>query len=138
LGARDLLRLEMGYSLYGHELDENTSPLEAGLGAFVHFEHEFVGKEALLNEKEEGSKRKIIAFETRSKRAPRHGFKILQDTKEIGVVTSGVYSPKVDSGIGLGYVNVADFDETKSIQINNERGFLEAYVTDLPFYKKEK
>ena len=128
----------MGYSLYGHELDETTSPLEAGLASFVHFDHEFVGKEALLKEKETGSKRTLIAFETRSKRAPRHGFKILQNTKDIGIVTSGVYSPKVDSGIGLGYVDVADFDETKSIQINNERGFLEAYVTKLPFYKKEK
>lgn len=138
LGARDLLRLEMGYSLYGHELDETTSPLEAGLKPFVHFDHEFVGKEALLKEKELGSTRKIIAFETRTKRAPRHGFKILQNDKEIGVVTSGIYSPKVNSGIGLGYVTIADFDENESIQINNERGSLDAYVTSLPFYKKEK
>ena len=138
LGARDLLRLEMGYSLYGNELDEETSPLEAGLASFVHFDHAFVGKEALLKEKEDGSKRTLIAFETRSKRAPRHGFVISQNKQEIGIVTSGVYSPKVGSGIGLGYVNVADFNKNDIIEINNERGSLEAYVTTLPFYKKEQ
>jgi aminomethyltransferase len=100
LGARDVLRLEKGYSLYGHELDENTTPAEAGIDMFVQYKsHDFTGKEALLKQKEEGISKVIIPFTTNSKRTPRHGFDIYQNDKKIGVVTSGTYAPSVGSGI---------------------------------------
>lgn len=136
LGARDVLRLEKGYSLYGQELDENTTPLEAGLGMFLQESSYYTGKEALDKQKEQGITKKLIAFKTNSKRAPRHGFSITQEGKEIGAVTSGVYSPCVASGIGLGYVSVKEFDETKPFEIQAERGSIAVTLTTLPFYKK--
>ncbi|MBL0687606.1 MAG: glycine cleavage system aminomethyltransferase GcvT [Sulfurospirillum sp.] len=89
LGARDVLRLEMGYSLYGQELNENTTPIEAGVGFFVKYDKEFTGKEALLRQKKEGTLRESISFKTDSKRAPRNGMEIWQNDKRVGVVTSG-------------------------------------------------
>jgi aminomethyltransferase len=136
LGARDVLRLEMGYSLYGQELDEETTPLEAGLEYFVQDTSYYRGKEALEEQKKAGIPRKLIAFTTNSKRAPRHGFAIIQDGIEIGVVTSGTYSPSVESGIGLGYVQTSKFDTNKTIEIQNERGSIAVTITTLPFYKK--
>lgn len=136
LGARDVLRLEMGYSLYGQELDENTTPLEAGLGVFVQESSYYKGKEALDKQREEGIKKKLIAFKTNSKRAPRHDFTITQEEKEIGKVTSGTYSPSVGSGIGLGYIDIKEFDETKPFEIKTDRGSIEVTLTTLPFYKK--
>ncbi|DAB33335.1 MAG TPA: glycine cleavage system protein T [Sulfurospirillum sp. UBA12182] len=136
LGARDVLRLEMGYSLYGQELDENTTPLEAGLEYFVQYTSHFRGKEALEQQKQNGIPKKLIAFKTNSKRAPRHGFEIMQEGLNIGVVTSGTYSPSVASGIGLGYVETSKFNADKPIQISSERGSMPVELTTLPFYKK--
>lgn len=138
LGARDVLRLEVGLALYGQDLDEKTTPLEANLASFLTFEKYFVGKDALLQQKEMGVSKKLIAFKTNSKRAPREGFEIIQDDKVIGVVTSGVFSPSVGSGIGIGYVSTALFDEHKKIQLKNERGSMQVELTKLPFYKKQK
>lgn len=136
LGARDVLRLEMGYSLYGQELDEKTTPLEAGLEYFVQDSSYYRGKEALEKQKEAGIPKKLIAFKTNSKRAPRHGFEIIQEDEVIGVVTSGTYSPSVESGIGLGYVQSTKYDATKEIEIKSERGSIAVTITTLPFYKK--
>lgn len=136
LGARDVLRLEMGYSLYGHELDENTTPLEAGLEYFVQYSSHFRGKDALEEQKQKGVFKKLIAFKTNSKRAPREGFEIIQDEKVIGKVTSGTYSPSLENGIGLGYVETALFDTNKTIEIKNERGSMQVECTTLPFLKK--
>lgn len=91
LGARDVLRLEMGYSLYGQELDENTTPLEAGLGIFTKADKHYTGKDALEKQKAEGIPKKLIAFKTNSKRAPRIGFDICQNGEKIGTVTSGTF-----------------------------------------------
>lgn len=105
LGARDLLRLEMGYSLYGHELSEELTPLESGLGRFVDFEKDFIGKEALLSQKENGLPRKIIGLVSDSRRAPREGHKIFDEQRqEAGRVTSGGFSPELNTGIGLALV----------------------------------
>jgi aminomethyltransferase len=137
LGARDVLRLEMGYSLYGQELDEDTTPIEAGVGFFVQYDKHFVGKEALLKQKEEGAKKKTIAFTTNSKRAPRHGNEIWQNDKKIGFVTSGTFSPSVKSGIGLGRVKSDLFDKDEPLEIKTGRGSIPIFLTKLPFLKKD-
>jgi aminomethyltransferase len=105
LGARDTLRLEMGYPLYGQDLDINHSPLAAGLIKFVDLTKDFIGKDALLNEQKSGLKEKLICFQTDSRRAARHGFTILDNNKSVGVVTSGSFSPSLSVGIGMGYVS---------------------------------
>ncbi|MCF6173257.1 MAG: glycine cleavage system aminomethyltransferase GcvT [Campylobacteraceae bacterium] len=136
LGARDVLRLEKGYSLYGHELDENTTPAEAGIDMFVQYKtHDFTGKEALLKQKEEGISKKIIPFVTNSKRSPRNGFEIFQNGKKIGIVTSGTYSPSVENGIGLGFVDVKLYDENAQLELNTGRGSMPIYQAILPFLK---
>ncbi len=135
LGARDVLRLEKGYSLYGHELDEQTTPLEAGIDMFVQYDsHDFTGKKALLEQKNRGAKKRIIAFKTNSKRSPRQGFEIYQNGQKIGVVTSGTYSPSVQSGIGLGFVDTQLFDENAKQELQSARGNIPIEVTKLPFY----
>lgn len=105
LAARDTLRLEMGYCLYGNDIDDTTSPFEAGLGWITKFTKEFVNSEALAKQKEEGPKRKLIAFQMEERGIPRSGYPILDaDGNEIGKVTSGTMSPSLSKGIGLGYV----------------------------------
>lgn len=105
LGARDVLRLEMGYSLYGHELGEGFSPLEAGLARFIHFEKDFIGRDVLLKEKEEGIRRTIAGIRSETRRSPRQGHVIYsQDGEAVGTVTSGAFSPTLGRGIGLGLV----------------------------------
>ncbi len=136
LGARDVLRLEKGYSLYGHELDEQTTPAEAGIDCFVQYKnHDFTGKEALLKQKEEGISKVIIPFTTNSKRAPRNGFDIYQNGKKIGIVTSGTYAPSVQSGIGLGFVDVKSYDKNAQLELRTGRGSIPIYKATLPFYK---
>jgi len=136
LGARDVLRLEKGYSLYGHELDEETTPAEAGIDMFVQYEsHDFTGKEALLKQKEEGISKKIIPFVTNSKRTPRNGFEIHQNGKKIGVVTSGTYSPSVGTGIGLGFIDTKLYDKEADLELNTGRGTMPIYRSKLPFLK---
>jgi len=106
LGARDTLRLEMGYSLYGHELEEDRSPLEAGLNRFIDFNKEFIGKDALVKQKREGVKRRIVGILSESRRSPRGGHVIrVPSGEEIGLVTSGTFSPSLNRGIGLGFVS---------------------------------
>lgn len=104
LGARDTLRLEMGYPLYGQDLDTKHSPLAAGLIKFVDLNKDFIGKEALLNEQKSGLNEQLICFQTDSRRAARHGFTIFNNNKPVGVVTSGSFSPSLAVGIGMGYV----------------------------------
>jgi len=136
LGARDVLRLEMGYSLYGQELDKNTTPIEAGVGFFVKYDKDFAGKAALLKQKEQGAPRKSIAFKTNSKRAPRHDMEIWQNNQKIGVVTSGTFSPCLKSGIGIGSVDSKLFDKELPLEINTGRNMQAISLEKLPFYKK--
>ncbi|CAN0605656.1 unnamed protein product, partial [Ectocarpus sp. 12 AP-2014] len=104
LAARDTLRLEMGYCLYGNDIDDTTSPIEAGLGWVTKFTKDFVNSEALAKEKEAGPKRKLVAFQIDEKGIPRSGYAILDEGgNEIGKVTSGTMSPSLSEGIGLGY-----------------------------------
>lgn len=134
LGSRDLLRLEVGYSLYGSDLDEETTPLAAQLGSFVNLEKSFVGKEALLKEKAAGPKKVKVAFQVSSRRSPRHHYQILCREKEVGSVTSGAFSPMLGCGIGLGFVTPDAAPVGTKLLIKHERVEMEATVVELPFF----
>jgi len=107
LGSRDTLRLEMGYPLYGQDLDTAHTPIEAHFDKFVDLSKDFIGKGALLEEKKNGLKESLISFKADSRRSPRHGFGIFPegDGRRIGTVTSGSFSPSLSVGIGMGYVS---------------------------------
>ena len=136
LGARDILRLEMGYSLYGSELDEETTPLQAGLEKFVAFNTDFAGKTALLKEKEEGLEKTKVVFRAESRRSPRHGYRIIQNEENIGYVTSGCFSPALSCGIGLGYLTSGE-EPGGILQLISEDGTasMDARIAQLPFYR---
>lgn len=137
LGARDTLRLEMGYLLYGHDIDEKTTPLEAGLGRFVSFEKgDFIGNAALIAQRQNGIRRRLIGFELIDKGIPRAGCKILANGIEIGAVTSGNMSPTLKKGIGLGYVNIGYDKIGDEIEIEIRGKAVLAKVASLPFYRK--
>ena len=137
LAARDTLRLEMGFCLYGNDIDDTTSPIEAGLGWITKFTKDFVNAEALKKEKEHGSERKLVGFELLERGIPRHGYDIV-DThgKKIGEVTSGTMSPSLNKGIGLGYVPTVFADEGSLINIQIRKNAIPAKIVKLPFYKK--
>lgn len=136
LAARDTLRLEMGFCLYGNDIDETTSPIEAKLGWITKFTKDFINSEALKREKEEGPKRKLVAFELEERGIPRQGYEIEdEDGKVIGEVTSGTMSPSLEKGIGLGYVptEVAKFGNKIFIKVRKKS--IPAIQVKLPFYK---
>ncbi len=138
LGARDTLRLEMGYLLYGHDIDQKTTPLEAGLERFILFEKsDFIGKEALITQRQNGLKRILIGFEMIDKGIPRQGYRILAKETEIGAVTSGNMSPTLKKGIGLGYVDIGYNKTGNEIIIDIREKALLARVVSLPFYRKK-
>jgi len=136
LAARDTLRLEMGYCLYGNDIDDTTSPLEAGLGWVTKFTKDFVNSEALAKEKERGAEQKLVAFKLDERGIPRHGYDIVDGQgKKIGVVTSGTMSPSLGKGIGLGYVPKIFSKLGSKINIQVRKNALPATVVKLPFYK---
>jgi aminomethyltransferase len=133
LGARDTLRLEMGFCLYGNDIDDNTSPLEAGLGWITKFTKDFTNSAALKKQKEEGVTRKLVGFKMIDKGIPRHDY-IIKDAagNTIGRVTSGTMSPMLGIGIGLGYVTTAHATPGSEIFIDVRGKALKASVTKLP------
>jgi len=136
LAARDTLRLEMGYCLYGNDIDDTTSPIEAGLGWITKFTKKFTNSEALEDEKRRGSDRKLIAFELDDRGIPRQGYDIVDGQgKTIGNVTSGTMSPMLSKGIGLGYVPTIFSDPGSKINIQIRKNAVPATVVKLPFYK---
>ncbi len=136
LGARDVLRLEMGYSLYGHELLENIAPLEAGLKKFVDFKKDFIGKEILVEQEKRGIPRKLVAFRAENRRSPRAEQKIFStDSQEIGIVTSGTFSPALTRGIGLGFVAGEYAQVGKKILVGDQKDTIPAEITARPFYE---
>jgi aminomethyltransferase len=137
LAARDTLRLEMGFCLYGNDIDDTTSPLEAGLGWITKFTKDFVDSEFLKNQKEAGVTRKLVAFEMVDRGIPRHDYPILDASGNIiGKVTSGTMSPSMKLGIGLGYVTVDHSALETEIFIEIREKGVKAKVVKLPFYKK--
>lgn len=138
LGARDTLRLEMGYCLYGNDINDTTSPLEAGLGWItkLNAEADFSSKSIFVAQKEAGLDRKLVAFVVDGKRVPRHDYTIHDlDENEIGIVTSGTQSPSLDIPIGMGYVPTDVAKMGNRIKIKFGKKFLEAEIVKLPFYK---
>jgi len=136
LGARDILRLEMGYPLYGDELTEDITPLEAGFERVLDFEKDFTGKKSLLEQKNKELKRNLIGIESIDRRQPRHLNKIFFNEKEIGFVTSGVFSPHINKGIGMGYININSAKEEDEIKIVSEKTQIPAKIVKLPFLKE--
>lgn len=136
LAARDTLRLEMGYCLYGNDINDGTSPIEAGLGWITKFTKDFVNSEALAQEKVLGPKRKLVAFELDERGIPRHDYEIVDENDStIGVVTSGTMSPSLGKGIGLGYVPTSYSEIGTTIFIQIRKNAVPATVVRLPFYK---
>ena len=126
----------MGYCLYGNDIDDTTSPIEAGLGWITKFTKNFTNSEALKAEKERGPERKLIAFELNERGIPRHGYDIVDGHgKTIGIVTSGTMSPSLGKGIGLGYVPTIFTDINSKINIQIRKKTIPATVVKLPFYK---
>ncbi len=139
LGARDTLRLEAGYCLYGHELDETTNPLEAGLGWTVKLaKGDFIGHDALAKAKEEGLKRKLIGIEMVDRGVSRGGYVIYDNGQQIGALTSGAPSPTFNKNIGMGYVAIADAVPGKPVQIDIRGKHTAAQIVALPFYKRQR
>ena len=136
LAARDTLRLEMGYCLYGNDIDDTTSPIEAGLGWITKFTKNFTNSKTLKAEKERGPERKLIAFEINERGIPRQGYDIVDGNgNKIGNVTSGTMSPSLGKGIGLGYVPTIFSDVGSHIHIQIRKNAVPATVVKLPFYK---
>jgi len=136
LGARDMLRLEMGLSLYGQDVTEETTPIEANLERYVSFDKDFIGKGALVKQKREGIKKLLVAFKSDARRAPRHDHMITRDGREIGRVTSGSFSPSLSCGIGLGYVDITYANIGEEIIIKHGPVEIDAKITNKPFYKR--
>ncbi len=135
LGARDTLRLEMRYVLYGSDIDQTTNPLEAGLGWVVRpAKGDFIGREAIEKVRAAGLTRTLVGFEMVERAVARHGYRILGDGREIGVVTSGSYGPSVDRYIGIGYVETAHSAVGSGIQVEVRGTARAARVVKTPFH----
>jgi aminomethyltransferase len=132
LGVRDVLRIEMCYPLYGHELDETITPIEAGLKKFVDLTKDFIGKDALT----QGAARRTVYFTSESRRSPRSHHKLYSsDGQELGVVTSGTFSPALNAGIGIGLVTDTALKTGDRILFGDDKGSSPATLTARPFYK---
>ena len=135
LGARDTLRIEAGYSLYGHELNEHINPIEASTGFVVKLDKDnFIGKDALVRIKERGILRKVVAFEMIDRAIPRKGYTIVKDGTELGYVTSGTMSPTFKKGIGLAFVKVNESFVGNEININIRGKLYLAKIVKKPIY----
>ena len=138
LAARDTLRLEMGFCLYGNDIDDTTSPIEAGLGWITKFTDakNFINKDIFLKHKTEGTSRRLVGFELIDKGVPRHGYDVVDaDGNKIGIVTSGTMGPSVKKGIGMAYVPTAYMKAGSEIFISIREKAIKAQVVKMPFYK---
>jgi aminomethyltransferase len=135
LGARDTLRLEMGFCLYGNDIDDSTSPIEAGLGWITKFSKDFIDADFLRHQKSSGVKRKLVGFEMLDRGIPRHGYEVVSaDMQVLGVVTSGTQSPTLQKAIGMAYVPAELSSPGSEIFINIRGKALRAAVCKMPFY----
>ncbi|MBD3426774.1 MAG: glycine cleavage system aminomethyltransferase GcvT [Candidatus Omnitrophica bacterium] len=133
LGARDTLRLEMGYSLYGSDIDEEHTPLEAGLERFIHMEKDFIGKDALIRQKKEALPRVLKGFVCEGRRSARSHFGVFFDGEEVGTVTSGAFSPCLKVGIGMCYLDPGHAVSGNHITLSDGRIEIGGRLTDVPF-----
>jgi aminomethyltransferase len=136
LGARDSLRLEMGYALYGSDMDETRTPLEAGLGWVTKLDKgDFVGRDALLKQKKDGVAERLCGFVLKERGFPRHGYQVIVNGQPVSSVTSGVLSPSLGQGIGMAYLPAAASQPGTSIEIDTRGRMTPAEVVRPPFYK---
>jgi aminomethyltransferase len=136
LGARDSLRLEMGYALYGNDMDETRTPLEAGLGWVTRLDKgDFIGREALLQQKKDGVAERLCGFVLKERGFPRHGYEVIVNGQPVSTVTSGVLSPSLQKGIGMAYLPAAASQPGTPIEIDNRGRITPAEVVRPPFYK---
>jgi aminomethyltransferase len=138
LGARDTLRLESGMMLNGQDLNESVSPLEVPYGWIVDAHKEFIGSSALREKQNSGVKTKLVGLEMTGRGIARHGYKVFHDDEEIGIVTSGTFSPTLNRAIGLAFIDVAYSAPDTEIAVAIRDTMTEAKVVKLPFYKREK
>lgn len=140
LGARDTLRLEAGMCLYGNDIDESTTPLEARLRFVVKFQKgDFIGKHVLLKQKNEGVKRKRVGIQMIEQGIPRPGFEVCDDKgEEIGYITSGTYSPLLKCGIGMAYLQTVHAQKGNSVNVKVRRRLIKGEIVSFPFYDTEK
>ena len=138
LGARDTLRLEMGYCLYGNDIDQTTNPIEGGLGWITKpSKGSFIGKEMLEKTKSEGPKRRLVGMMLTEKAVPRHGYPVLVNGAPAGTITSGTFSPSLEKGIAMGYVDAAFAANGTAVQIDVRGKHMGATVVPLPFLTKK-
>ena len=139
LGARDTLRLESGIALYGHEIDLTTTPWDASLDWIVKLDKgEFVGREALVSARERGPSRKLVGFEVEGRGIARQGHRVMSGGREIGVVTSGTWSPTFEKALGMAHVEAAHAAVGSPLEIDVRGKPVAARVVPLPFYKRAK
>jgi aminomethyltransferase len=134
LGARDTLRLEAGLTLWGQDIDETTTPLEADLGFAVSFDHEFVGHSALARQTEQGLRRRLVGFVLEDRGVPRHGYSMRSASGGIGTVTSGNISPMLGHGVGLGYLSPPPVQTEEPIEIEVRQQWLRGRLKRPPFH----
>lgn len=138
LGARDTLRLEMKFCLYGNDIDQTTNPLEAGLGWITKLDKgDFIGREAIANAKAQGLHRKLVGFELPGRHLARHGYAILKDGATIGQVTSGTFSPSLQKAIGMGYVATTHSAVGTEVAVDVRGRSLAARLVTTPFYRRD-
>ncbi len=138
LGARDTLRLEMGFCLYGHDIDASTNPIEAGLGWITKIDKgPFLGREPIRAMKAQGPARKLVGFALEDKAFPRQGYALRKDARDVGTVTSGTFSPTLEKGIGMGYVRAESARPGTGLAVNVRGRDIPAVVVPLPFVTKK-
>ena len=138
LGARDVLRLEAGLPLHGHEIDEETTPIEAGLERFVNFDKEYVGSGVLRQQRDAGVDRKLVGLRLVGRSAPRAGYSVFHQGQQVGNVTSGSYSPTLDTSIGMGYVQERYAAPGTTLDLDIRGRIAPVEVTSLPFYSRPR
>ncbi|MBD3258694.1 glycine cleavage system aminomethyltransferase GcvT, partial [candidate division GN15 bacterium] len=135
LGARDTLRMEMKMALYGNDIDQTTTPIEAGLSFIVDLDTDFIGKDVIAKQKAEKPERRLVCMELTEKAIPRHGFDIVDNGQKIGYVTSGTFSPSLQKPIALGYVPRKKSKSGNTVEIAVRKKTVTAEVVKPPFYK---
>ena len=139
LGARDTLRLEAGLCLYGKDINEDTSPLEARLDFAVQFDKpDFIGREALLRKKNQKTEKVRVGIKAKQRGIPRSEHKIWREEKEVGYLTSGTFSPLLKTGIGMGYVSTEYAQIGTDVKIRTGRTNFDAVISGMPFYDQTK
>ena len=137
LGSRDILRMEAGLALHGTDIDSTTTPLEAGLGRFVKLDKDFVGADILRRQQTDLHKQ-LVGLIVKGRSLPRHDYPIQDNGKLIGAITSGGYSPTLDSNIGMGYVSHGFASPGQNLQVDIRGNPADAIVVPLPFYTRKR